>query len=269
MTRIITRLSRTRRIASTLLSVWYAYMLEYRAEIFLWAMVGLLPLILMGLWMQAAASGATAFSPGDFARYFFAVFLARQFTAVWVIYDFEYDVVDGRLSPYLLQPIDPVWRYMAGHAAERLTRLPLLVGFSLAFFWLFPEARWLPAVGDVLLCALALALAFLLRFAIQYSVAMLAFWIERVSEIEKFWFLLFFFFSGTIAPLDLYPPAVRDAAMYTPFPYFAYFPAQLLTGRPAPIALGFVVMLGWLAFFFVVNRVLWRRGLKQHSGMGA
>lgn len=262
-------MNRIRRVASTLLSVQYAYMLEYRAEIFLWAMVGVLPLILMGLWMQAAAAGATAFSPGDFARYFFAVFLTRQFTAVWIIYDFEDDVVTGKLSPMLLQPVDPLWRYLSSHVAERLTRLPLLVGFGLLFFWLFPQAMWRPALGDVLLAALAVAMGFLLRFVIQASVAMLAFWIERVSSIEQFWFLLFFFFSGTLAPLDLYPPAVRDAAMYTPFPYFAYFPAQVLTGRPAPLAQGFVVMLAWFAAFLLLNRFLWRRGLRQYSGMGA
>jgi ABC-2 type transport system permease protein len=42
------------RKAQTFLSVYYAYMLEYRAELFLWALSGTLPLILMGVWTKAS-----------------------------------------------------------------------------------------------------------------------------------------------------------------------------------------------------------------------
>jgi len=104
--------------ASTLLSVYYAQMLEYRAEILLWALSGIMPFILMGLWVQAGESGQFPLAPVEFARYFLAVFLARQMTMVWVVYEFEHDVLHGRLSPFLLQPLDPVWRYLANHASE-------------------------------------------------------------------------------------------------------------------------------------------------------
>jgi len=42
------------RIAVTLTSVYYAYMLEYRAELLLWVLSGSLPIILMGIWVQAS-----------------------------------------------------------------------------------------------------------------------------------------------------------------------------------------------------------------------
>ncbi|MFM8003632.1 MAG: multidrug ABC transporter permease, partial [Dolichospermum sp.] len=40
--------------ALTLLSVYYAYMLEYRSELILWVLSGSLPIIMMGIWVQAA-----------------------------------------------------------------------------------------------------------------------------------------------------------------------------------------------------------------------
>jgi ABC-2 type transport system permease protein len=43
--------------AKVFLLVYYAYMMEYRAELFLWALSGSLPLILMGVWYQAAQGG--------------------------------------------------------------------------------------------------------------------------------------------------------------------------------------------------------------------
>jgi len=257
------------RKARVLLFAYYAYMLEYRAELFLWALSGSLPLILMGVWKQAAQGGQFGLTPVDFIRYFLVVFLIRQFTTVWVIYEFEKEVVEGKLSPRLLQPLDPVWHHVASHLSERLARLPFalaLVGF---FFALYPQAVWIPHLGNILLFLLALVLAFALRFLIQYTFAMFAFWTERAMAIENFWFLFYLFLSGMIAPLEIFPAPVRQVIVWTPFPYLINFPASILIGLPVDVVRGFLVMLGWGVLFFVLNRWLWRRGLKQYSGMGA
>jgi ABC-2 type transport system permease protein len=77
------------------------------------------------------------------------------------------------------------------------------------------------------------------------------------------------FLSGMIAPLDVFPPLVRDIVMFTPFPYMAYFPAAILVGKPVNIWQGLGVMTAWMGLAFIVNRWLWRKGIKQYSGMGA
>jgi ABC-2 type transport system permease protein len=244
-------------------------MVEYRAELLFWVLSGTLPLILMGVWVKAAQGGKFGLSPTDFIRYFLAVFFVRQFTTVWVIWEFEREVVEGKLSFRLLQPLDPGWHHLASHFAERFARLPfafLLIGL---FFWLYPQAVWIPNLSNLLLCVLALILAFLLRFISQYAFAMLAFWIERAYAIEQFWFLFYLFLSGMVAPLNVFPPVVRQLVLWTPFPYMISFPASILVGLPVNMAQGFVVMSGWILFFLALNRWLWRRGLKQYSGMGA
>lgn len=257
------------RKARVLLVTNYAYMLEYRAELFLWALSGSLPLILMGVWTQAAQSGQFGLGPVDFARYFLAVFLIRQLTTVWVIWEFEKQVVEGRLSPRLLQPIDPVWHHVAAHLSERLARLPFAVFLIGLFFMLYPQAFWIPNLGNILLFIVALILAFLLRFLIQYTFALFAFWTERANAIENFWFLFFLFFSGMIAPLEMFPQTLQQALLWTPFPYLIDFPASILVGLPVNLFQGFLVTLAWCLLFFVLNRWLWRRGLKRYSGMGA
>ncbi|OLP16564.1 multidrug ABC transporter permease [Leptolyngbya sp. 'hensonii'] len=261
--------SRLLRITKVLLSVYYAYMLEYRAELLLWTLAGVLPFILMGAWMQAAQGGQFGLTPLDFARYFLAAFIARQFSIVWVIWEFEKEVVEGRLSPRLLQPIDPVWHHFISHFAERFARLPfalLLVGF---FFVLYPEAFWVPTLLNFVLFLLAVTMAFCLRFVIQYTFALFAFWIERAAAIEQFWFLLYLFLSGLIAPLEIFPPLMREILSWTPFPYMIYFPAALLVGLPVDLGRAFLVVFAWGGTFLVINRWLWRQGLKRYSGMGA
>ncbi|MEA5617432.1 ABC-2 family transporter protein [Cronbergia sp. UHCC 0137] len=255
--------------ALTLLSVYYAYMVEYRSELILWVLSGSLPIILMGVWIQAAQGGQFGFAPMDFARYFFAVFLVRQMTVVWVIYEFEKEVVEGKLSPRLLQPLDPGWHHLANHVGERFARMPFVIMLIILFFVLYPQALWLPSLTNLILFSLAAILAFILRFAIQYTFAMFAFWTERAIAIENFWFLFYLFLSGMIAPLDVFPENVRNIVLFTPFPYMIDFPARILVGLPVDLTRGFLSIVGWIVVCYALNRFLWRAGLKRYSGMGA
>ena len=247
----------------------YAHMLEYRAEIFLWALSNSLPIILMGVWIQASQSGNFSLSSTDFARYFFSVFIVRQFTNIWVIWEFEREIIEGKLSLRLLQPIDPVWHHVARHLAEKTTRMPLIILFCGLFFVLYPDAAWIPGATNILFGIIAIALAFMLAFAIQYTFAMLAFWTERASAIQQFWFLFYIFLSGTIAPLEVFPDIVRQIVEWTPFPYMMYFPAVLLMGLPVDFGKSILIIIVWTIAFILANRWLWHKGLKQYSGMGA
>jgi ABC-2 type transport system permease protein len=257
------------RKAFTLLSVYYAYMVEYRAELILWVLAGSLPIILMGVWIQAAQSGRFGLSSVDFARYFITVFIVKQLTVVWVIWEFEREVVEGKLSPRLLQPLDPVWHHIAGHISERFARLFFTFLLGGLFFLLYPQAFWLPSLSQFLMFTLATALAFILRFVIQYTFAMFAFWTERASALENLWLLFYLFLSGLIAPLEVFPEPLRKIVMFTPFPYLIDFPVSLLVGLPVHVWQGFFSMVGWILIFLGANRLLWRAGLKRYSGMGA
>ncbi|MGB3492932.1 MAG: ABC-2 family transporter protein [Elainellaceae cyanobacterium] len=257
------------RLASVLLSTYYAYMVEYRAELLFWVLSGSLPLILLGVWSEAAASGDFGLSSLDFSRYFIAVFVARQLNVVWVVWEFEKQVVEGTLSPKLLQPLDPGWHHFSSHFAERFARLPFVVILVTLFFLLYPDAFWVPGLAQGLGAIAIMMLAFVLRFVMQYTTAMLAFWTERATAIENLWYLPYLFLSGMIAPLDVFPPAIQSVVMWLPFPYLIYFPASLLVGLEVNIVRGLVTMLAWLAIVFGLNRWLWRRGLRQYSSMGA
>ena len=86
-------LQRRGRVARVLLSSQYATMLEYRAEIALWALSGVLPLIMLGVWQESGAAAAAGISARGLNHYFLAAFVVRQFTVVWLIYEFERDAL--------------------------------------------------------------------------------------------------------------------------------------------------------------------------------
>lgn len=263
------RLSRIVHIASGLLVVQFAYWLEYRVQLLLWVLSNSLPLIFLGVWSQAAGNGQFGLSSLEFARYFLAAFLVQQLTVVWVIWDFEADILAGTLSFRLLQPIDPGWHYFINHVAERLVRSPFSILVILCIFGVYPQAAWLPSGNQLGLGLLAIALAFIFRFILQYTFAMFAFWIEQADAIERLWLLFYIFLSGLLAPLQVYPEPLQTLLKWTPLPYIIWFPASILVGLPVPLWQGLTVILGWTAIVASLNRWLWKLGLQRYSGMGA
>ncbi|MBM5800188.1 MAG: multidrug ABC transporter permease [Cyanobacteria bacterium K_DeepCast_35m_m2_023] len=244
-------------------------MSEYRAEIALWALSGLLPFIMLALWRQAPAGAALALGPGGLDRYFLSAYLVRQFSVVWVVFAFEEDALLGRLSPYLLQPLHPLWRYVAAHLSEQLTRLPFAAAIVAVFFAVYPAGFWIPSLPRLLLAAVATLGAFAIGFLLQSLIAALCFWSEKASALERLLFVPFLFFSGLLAPLAAFPPAVRAAAQWTPFPWLIDFPARVLAGLPVDVAAGFAAQLAWIALLLPAALLLWRLGVRRYTAMGA
>ena len=261
----------------------HALMLAYRAEIYLWVLAHVMPFLMMGVWVTASRSGAGgagggggmafALTPVDYARYFVCVFIVRQFSTVWMIHEFEWHIVEGRLSYFLLRPMNPLWNYVTAHLGEQLARFPFFVVVLAFFFILYPQARWMPSASAILLGFFTIYVAFALRFALQYCFAMLTFWFERASAIEQLSFLPYVFLSGLLAPLADFPEPARRIAELTPFPYVLSFPAQILMGQitasSPQLYQGFAVIAAWFAGLCLVGQFLWRRGLRRYSGQGA
>lgn len=264
-------------------SVFYAVMVEYRAELALWSVATSIPLIMMGVWTQLtgeAGSDAALLPGGDtgFIRYFLAVFLIRQFTIVWVIHDFEWHVLSGRLSPLLLQPANPHWRFVTAHFAEQLAKLPFTLAILGLCVYLYPQSlwgshpgdTWLPSLTQIAAFLFFVAWAFALRYLMQNLIAILAFWVERVVALDQLMFLPYLFLSGMLAPLEAFPEWARDLALLTPFPYCVWLPARLLVDPAGlPVLQGILVMTTWTAALALANRAMWRAGLKHYSAMGA
>ena len=249
----------------------YALSLTYRAEVFIWALSGTLPLILAGVWVEAAKRGGRPMGPDEYAQYFFCTFIVRQLTLVWVVWEFEGDVVQGRLSSKLLMPIDPMWRYLTQHLAERVARVPVLLLLGGLFFVLYWDQMhgWRPPLLALGVAVLAIIGTFALRFTVQYTFGMLSFWTERAHSVEVLWYLPYLYLSGLMVPLEDFPPLLREIVMYTPFPYLIYFPSRIMMGAEVDLAQGFGVMIGWTAVVFIMQRLVWRAGLKHYSSMGA
>jgi ABC-2 type transport system permease protein len=251
-----------------------AMMFQYRASLVIW-MIGqvLEPLIYLIVWsVVSTSSGGSVggYTTGDFAAYFIVLMLVNQFTYTWIMHEFEYRVREGNLSFALLKPVHPIHSDIADNVSSKLITLPIMILIAAALAFAFHASLSL-TLWAVALFIPALLLAFIVRFLLEWTLALAAFWTTRVSAINQSYFLLMLFLSGQIAPLTLLPHPVQVVAGILPFRWMIGFPVELLLGRLTPLEAwqGLGIQAVWVLAGFVLLRIVWRAGVKVYSAVGA
>jgi len=114
-------------------------------------------------------------------------------------------------------------------------------------------------------------LAFLVRFLVEWTLALAAFWTTRMSAINQMYFVVTLFLSGQVAPLSLFPVPLQIVASLLPFRWMIAFPVELLLGRLTPVEAltGFAAQGIWLTLSLALLRIVWRAGVRIYSAVGA
>ena len=254
---------------STLLKVQYSNMLEYRVEIALWAISGIIPFFMLNIWTNNNLNESINITNTMLSRYFLSAFFVRQFSVVWVVFTFEEDSLMGKVSPYLIQPLNPFFRYLAQHIAEQITRFPFALIIAFFFFMFNAESFWVPNLFILLLSFISTFLSFLIQFLMQSIIACLCFWTEKASSIERLLFIPTLFLSGLLAPVVSFPEFVKSWIYITPFPYLIDFPANILSGNPTNISGGISMQILWIMILFPLFKKIWSKGIKKYTAMGS
>ena len=251
-----------------------ASQLQYRAALVIWLVGHVLePLIYLVVWSVVSASrggSVGGFTTGDFAAYFILLMLVNHVTYTWIMYEYEYRVRQGALSFALLRPMHPIHSDIADNVSSKLISLPGMLltalGLALVFRPTFHFVPW-----AVLASLPALMLAFLLRFLVEWTLALAAFWTTRVSAINQMYFVAVLFLSGQVAPLSLFPHAVQSTAAVLPFYWMIGFPVELLLGRltATQVWTGLAAQAIWLVLSLALVRIVWRAGVRVYSAVGA
>jgi ABC-2 type transport system permease protein len=110
-----------------------------------------------------------------------------------------------------------------------------------------------------------------LRFVVEWCVALSAFWLTKVSAMNAVFFSLFTFLGGQFAPLSVLPGWMQTVAAWTPFPWTLAFPVEVLLGRRAgsELLVGYAVQLVWVVLALGVLKLLWSRATRRYSAVGA
>lgn len=253
---------------------YVAVQLQYRVALVIW-LIGMVlePLIYLVVWTTVARSGGGqvgGYDAAAFAAYFIAMMLVNHVTFTWIMFEFEFRVRQGEFSPKLLRPLHPIHGDVADNVTYKVLTLTVMVPAAIVLGIVFRPALH-PPPWAVAAFVPALALAFALRFVLEWMFALAAFWTTRVAALNQMYYAALLFLSGRMAPLTLFPAPVQALAAALPFRWMLAFPVELLLGRlsPADAAIGLAVQAAWLAGSLALLGVFWRIGLRKYTAVGA
>ena len=251
-----------------------AVMLQYRASLLIWLISHLLePLVYLVVWsaVSAAQGGSVGgYDAHGFAAYFIVLMLVNHVTYTWIMWEYEYRVRHGSLSFALLRPVHPIHADLADNLSSKIITLPLILVAAAVLTVIFRPSLQTPLwAAAAFVPAVLLALA--VRFLMEWTLALAAFWTTRVSALNRVYFVALLFLSGQMAPLSLLPAPIRLVATILPFRWTTSFPVELLLGKLGvrETLLGLAAQVAWIIVGVVVLRVVWRAGVRVFTAVGA
>ena len=189
--------------------------------------------------------------------------------AVW--WEITSDIHDGTLSFHLLRPEN----YQTYHFAAILgSKLPystvgllvilpfvLLLGESFVF-----PTSWLIWMGFFLSSLLAVVL----NYQLTYLFSLTAFWLEEGTAVNILADIVIPFAMGNILPLSFLPPTVEGFLQRLPFQYLLYFPASVYLDQLSQnqITQGVLTQIFWIIILFLLNKSVWKKGLRRFTAVG-
>jgi ABC-2 type transport system permease protein len=254
-------------------SVRIAEQLQYRVGLALWLIeIALIPVLAISIWSTVATTqggSVGGYTPQTFAGYFIATMLVNYLTQTWNFWEFGGRVQQGQFSPLLLRPVHPIHADVAQNVAYKVLMLLVVIPLTVLLMLLFRPTftlTWWSAAGLLL----ALALAFLMRFAVEWALALLAFWSTRVDVLNQLYASALFFLSGQAVPLRFFPQVVQIIAAILPFRWMIAFPAELCAGSlsAGEIYVGLGMQSLWLLIGLGLLLFLWRTGIRRYSAVG-
>lgn len=268
----LTQQLRAFRAYPALVKAYFAVSVEYRWQSAIWLLSGMLPLLMMVVWLVVAEQRSiNGFDQRAFISYYLMVNVARRMTGIWIIFDMDRDIRLGQLSFALLKPIHPMHLYFtsAGLATKAVSLTIVLIPTVIAVLVL--GASYNLTLPNLLLFIAASAVGLILEFFGQACVGVMAFWVTNVFALAELWYTSRLICSGWLVPLEMFPPNVTQVLQLLPYRYIIGFPIDVIMGRlsAAEIAAGFAIGVAWIFILGTVFTLLWRSGLKRYGAVGA
>jgi ABC-2 type transport system permease protein len=274
-------LAGVRRAARKYLNIFRVSLIErmaYRGDFLLGTVLRFFPLITTVLLWHAVYAGsdqerlAGGYDLQDMVAYLLLIHISRMFSSMpGLSAGISYDIREGHLKKYLVQPLDLIGYLFSYRAAHKVAYIvTALVPYGLLFTLCSRYFHGLPDLLTFLGYVAALVLGFLIGFFFEVGVGMIGFWFLEVSSLLWVINTINYFVSGQMFPLELLGPRWAAVLRALPFQYLAYFPATVFLGKVqgAELARGLLTGAAWAVGLILLSRWLYGRGLRRYSAYG-
>lgn len=248
--------------------------LEYRGALFTWILVEIVGLTsAIFIWLAVFRTNASV-GNYDFSRiisYFILVPVIGGFTSIFVSEHLPKKIKDGQISGDLLKPYSIAFANLINQFSIKLTQMTIKLPVYLIvvvllgnYFKLEFNHRF------ILLAFIVCVFSYLLHFFIDLCLSYTAFWFDDVWSLGLLKTVALMVFGGQTFPLDLVPASLRGIFTFLPFRLIYFFPIKVAQGgvSVSDFAINLGQLLLWMFAFYLLSKLLWKRGVRKYSAYG-
>ena len=181
-------------------------------------------------------------------------------------YNISEDIRLGKISTYLIYPF-PFWSF---HTCSFLAFqfIQLIIGtFAYIIFYVFDFLPF-PGWETILKSLFYSQIVGFFWFSLQYTTGLIGFWLEETWILRVIAQIVTRFLSGSLIPLTFFPETIIAFLKFTPFPYLSFYQIQFFQGNFEGFGTATLLLCFWSCIFWVINHLIWNKGLRLYTAAG-
>jgi ABC-2 type transport system permease protein len=242
--------------------------LAYPVSFFMTLITNLIYIVVLYFLWKAVYSGTLTLHGMTFHQTFIYVALGGTIIVLfqtWTDHHISWRILNGVISLDLAKPLDFQLMILASEIGMLLMRGVAITLPSILAILAFVQGDMLVGI-NIPFFLMSLVGAFLLIFAIDFTVGLTAFYTEALWGISASKEVLINFLAGGLLPLAFFPEGARQVLSVLPFQAIYSIPLQIATNASLSVN-DYVKMIAVQAFWAVVfvagSRLIFARVIKR------
>lgn len=178
----------------------------------------------------------------------------------WVEWDMSRDILNGKISFFLVQPINFQYNILFRSLGVMLSNFLVIFLPSLIIFALLSDN----GIANIPVYLISLILAVMIRFSIDFITGIVAFYTENIWGVSITKNVLIAIFSGALIPILYYPEFLQVIIKGLPFYAIYHIPISILLNKFDVFSClkMLLIQLLWAVGLAVLGRALYNRSIK-------
>ncbi len=197
-----------------------------------------------------------------------------QFIWYWIWNFTDYNVgqriISGDFTLDLIRPVSLFSYELSRAVSLRLAGIVCEFIPSLILYSIFVPYPLMTFATIFQFCVSA-AIAFFMFFSMNFFIGLLGNYLQNTDALQAIKHIIIASLGGSLIPLEFLPDAITNVLIRLPFASLFHWPLRFFLGKGngwIEFLTQSIFSLLWLAFFLLINTLLWKRAVRRFAGFG-
>lgn len=216
------------------------------------------------LWKAIFSSSSSDLINGmTFKETFIYLSIANSMNTLmeaWVEWDLSRDIINGKISFFLAQPIDFQRNIIFRSLGIVLSNFIVVFLPSFIIFMFIAECSFM----SIFIFFISLIFGIIIRFAIDFITGIVAFYTENIWGISITKNALIAILSGALIPIPYYPEFLQNIIKCLPFYAIYHLPLSMLLNpsEPSECLEKILIQMMWAVVLLILGKIFYNKSVK-------